>query len=805
MAGIPKALQREMDRERKNAKPAAKPKPVRPAKPATLKQVKAKQVKKAKATIKDKKAAKPVDQPVELNVVSPAKRRNLRSDSSDSMGGLKLDEGYYGSPRWTYEILDCAMPMTFDTYSNCAHQCLYCFSFFQRAIGDGAEDYLHHKVRPVNVDRVKRMFTNPDEYGSQFKNYIKRRMVLQWGGLSDGFDWYEKKFGISLDLLKFWNEMDYPISISTKGVWFVDDPRYIEQLQGKKNQHWKYSIITSNEDHVKKLEPGTPPARKRFEAMYKLNKLGVGATTLRFRPFVLGTSDLCIDEMMQMAADAGCISVTTEFLTWESRASTTSRSRLDAMSKTLGYDIWQFYLENSARASGLLRLNYDLKRPYILKMKEVAEKHGLKFFVSDAHHKEDSYHAGCCGLPETGPLSNVNRGQYAHAILLAKKNGYVKWSDIKDEAHELLKDIPLYGAEGFPTDSVERAKRRYQNMYDYMHDIWNNPKSWQSPNRYFGGALVASAPDKNGDIIYLYNKPFIEEGLAIGSVNELAKSLRLVGKGSADRFDEMTKDGTEFAHIAYPIYVVSRRRWATATTIKLLDAARLNYSLLVPKSELEYYSEKYPHADISVIDDNASGAGVAKYEVATICKEQGYPYVWILDDDIKEVIDRDENPVSLRIVLSTLERWIEDFSNVSMLGLSLKEGDTPDTQLPPFDVNAAVRGFMLVNLQTGETFNPSLKVYEDIELALRHITKGWVTIQYNQFKARYSELPGGGASSYYINNPDAKFVKENYPEAVTLDMETAGVDTLEVEWQTYPASLRSRHVDLLIAETFKGE
>ncbi len=42
---------------------------------------------------------------------------------------MELLPGYYVSPRWTYEILDCSMPMTFDTYSNCAFQCVYCFSF----------------------------------------------------------------------------------------------------------------------------------------------------------------------------------------------------------------------------------------------------------------------------------------------------------------------------------------------------------------------------------------------------------------------------------------------------------------------------------------------------------------------------------------------------------------------------------------------------------------------------------------------------------------------------------------------------
>lgn len=38
------------------------------------------------------------------------------------MSEIKQD---YGSPRWSGEIADCTMPMTFDTYSNCSFGCVY--------------------------------------------------------------------------------------------------------------------------------------------------------------------------------------------------------------------------------------------------------------------------------------------------------------------------------------------------------------------------------------------------------------------------------------------------------------------------------------------------------------------------------------------------------------------------------------------------------------------------------------------------------------------------------------------------------
>lgn len=91
----------------------------------------------------------------------------------------------YASPRWTTELVDCSMPMTFDTYSNCAFSCLYCFSQYRRAIGNSKDAYLNKEVSAVNVERIKRMFLNPDEHGGQFAEYIKRPFYANMKQLCD--------------------------------------------------------------------------------------------------------------------------------------------------------------------------------------------------------------------------------------------------------------------------------------------------------------------------------------------------------------------------------------------------------------------------------------------------------------------------------------------------------------------------------------------------------------------------------------------------------------------------------------------
>lgn len=76
---------------------------------------------------------------------------------------MKLNQDY-SSPRWSGGICDCSMPLTFDTYSTCSYNCLYCFAFFQKShscVGYKDNRQMHQRiVRSVNPEKVKNMFKN---------------------------------------------------------------------------------------------------------------------------------------------------------------------------------------------------------------------------------------------------------------------------------------------------------------------------------------------------------------------------------------------------------------------------------------------------------------------------------------------------------------------------------------------------------------------------------------------------------------------------------------------------------------------
>jgi DNA repair photolyase len=409
----------------------------------------------------------------------------------------------YQSPRWTGEIADCSLPVTLDTYSNCAFGCVYCFSQYQRGLGKSEADYYAKRVKAVDVEKIKKLFLGqlpPDSPKAQFWPYIRDRRPIQYGGLSDQFDGFEKKYGKTYEILSFLKELNYPICFSTKSAWVFSDPKYQELFRGADNWSMKFSIITLDEEDARRIEPGVPTPKERLEAMRIYNTLSKGGTTLRLRPFIVGVSDKTYLDLIRAAKDAGASAVTTEFFCLENRSVNKAKEHYQVISECCGFDIVDFYRKYSS-GSGYLRLNRNVKEKYIRKMQDLCKELGLRFYVSDSHFKECSDNCCCCALNKDWDYS---RGNFAAALQIAKKTGSVRWSDIEPDMYFL--NFDWNRAEGFNTNSTEtRAKFRGMTMKDYLHYLWNSPKRGQSPYKIFEGILKPAGKDEYGDIIYEYD------------------------------------------------------------------------------------------------------------------------------------------------------------------------------------------------------------------------------------------------------------------------------------------------------------
>lgn len=405
---------------------------------------------------------------------------------------------YYNSPRWSGEVADCSMPMTFDQYSNCGYKCLYCFSNYQRGIGAGKENYLANKVKPVSVKRIKKMFLEPDS--THFGEYIKRRIVMQWGGLSDPFCPFEQQYGVGLELLEFYRGIDYPICFSTKGTWWLDDERYTDLFKDNPNWNVKVTIITLNEQYAKAIEKGAPTSQERLEAINKIAKLNCGGATLRFRPFMFGISNPKHRELVARAAEMGATAVSLEFFCLEQRSPELRNNRLPIISDLVGFDYFKFYQKYSV-LGGYLRLNRNIKRPFVDDIEDETRRHGMRFYVSDAHFKERCDNGSCCGLSSDW---NYSRGQFCEALVICKGKGKVSWKDVSGDM-EHLKSVVLHRALNLMTPKKGIRFLGF-TLFDYMRWLWNNPRAGQSPYTMFEGVMKPVGLDEGGDLVYELDK-----------------------------------------------------------------------------------------------------------------------------------------------------------------------------------------------------------------------------------------------------------------------------------------------------------
>lgn len=407
----------------------------------------------------------------------------------------------YLSPRWTGEVADCSFPVTFDTYSRCSFGCLYCFSVYQKSLHrGGATKNLYEKpLECVNIERVKRIFRGEVP---EFKAWAENKRPIQWGGLADQFDLYEKKYGKTLELLEFFDSINYPISFSTKSTWPFHDERYLRLFRNQgKNWHVKFSIITENAEIAAKVERGVPSPQERLEAMRIVSDCGC-YTTLRLRPYIIGISDRGLDNLIRCAAEAGAYSVSTEALCVELRAvmqpGSIAERNFAKLSEAAGIDLVEYYRTHST-CGGYLRLNPEVKRPIFERIHRLCDRYGLRFFCSDACGKAESANGCCCGAP---PSFAFSRGNFSAALQIAKKWGFVRFSDIEQDMQHLAA-VMYTGADGLNTGSGRnRAKFKEFSLRDYLRYLWNDTKRGQSPAKMFADYLEACGIDENGDIVY---------------------------------------------------------------------------------------------------------------------------------------------------------------------------------------------------------------------------------------------------------------------------------------------------------------
>jgi DNA repair photolyase len=236
--------------------------------------------------------------------------------------------------------------------------------------------------------------------------------------MSDSFMLMDKKYKVTLELLKILKFYNYPYIIFTRSDLVADD-MYLEHIN-KDLAAVQFSISGNNETLVKKLEPGAPSVSRRLEALRKLNHHGIW-TTVRVNPLFpeypdgyysdaksialrFGSKENCprleliTPEFFGQLKDAGVPSLLAGFVRL-------SMPAINKMANALNFDFKSFFMPDLLSQNGDKRFTDKEIAVYYMKMKTEAAKSGIRFNTCYIGNGEKDYYqyqdlwdnkADCC-------------------------------------------------------------------------------------------------------------------------------------------------------------------------------------------------------------------------------------------------------------------------------------------------------------------------------------------------------------------------------------------------------------------------
>ena len=184
-------------------------------------------------------------------------------------------------------------------YQGCAHGCHYCFArryHFIRDLDPG-EDFSGTVYVKLNAPEVLRR---------ELSRASWKYETVAVGTATDPYQPIEGKYRLTRRCLEVFCAKANPINLVTKGTLVVRDQDVLAELAHRAGCTVCFSMTTLDDELARRLEPGTPPPRKRLQAMERLSLAGVNAGVL-LAPVIPGItdSDGNLEEVVRGAAEHG--------------------------------------------------------------------------------------------------------------------------------------------------------------------------------------------------------------------------------------------------------------------------------------------------------------------------------------------------------------------------------------------------------------------------------------------------------------------------------------------------------------------
>lgn len=233
----------------------------------------------------------------------------------------------------------------------------------------------------------------------------------------------------------------------------------------------------------------------------------------------------------------------------------------------------------------------------------------------------------------------------------------------------------------------------------------------------------------------------------------------------------------------YPIYIISKGRWESRLTSKVLDKMAVPYNIVIEPKEFDQYASVIDESKILVLPDNYSeqmaGGVPARNWVWNHSVEMGAERHWILDDNIRSFFYWNRNAqhrVKCGNTFKAIEDYVNRFTNIALAGMQYHGFAVNKIKRPPVIFNTRIYSCILI--KNGIPYRWRGRYNADTDLSLCVLKDGWCTALFYAFlceKMVTMKMKGGNTDFMY--RQDKKFdgrhamamsLKQQHPDLVKV-------------------------------------
>lgn len=371
----------------------------------------------------------------------------------------------------------------------------------------------------------------------------------------------------------------------------------------------------------------------------------------------------------------------------------------------------------------------------------------------------------------------------AKAVFESKGWNYVFIAPKVKRVKKTPKNAPNLGVEGSNLNDCKESKhlsmpqekevKNFQPISDL--DIWNE---WKGMPEFIQEDL----------------SPFQKIIVNFESENDLNDFSQLIGHKLSTKTDtiwfpykEIKKHlgkgyiNSQKALPRYPIYVISKGRWALRSTSKALEKMKVPYHIVVEPQEYDNYAKVIDKNKILVLPFSNLGQGSipARNWVWEHSKSIGAERHWIIDDNIRAFFRLNRNSREYALdstIFKVSEDFVDRYENIALAGLNYTTFAQDRQKVPPFYLNTRIYSCILIKNDLPYRWRG--KYNEDTDLSLRALKDKWCTVLFNAFlieKKTTMTMKGGNTDELYKQDANfdgrlemAKSLQEQHPDVVTI-------------------------------------